>query len=80
MRYTNFMADEQEQQEARDKHDATLKRLRDLRAGVDERINQIIDANYNYPPDLIYEREERERIRDDLRNVQRRIHETIDEL
>lgn len=75
------MADEREQEEAKQKHDETMRRLQNLRDNVRDEITDIINRYYDDPPnDLIYEREERGKIQDSLRAVQRRIDETINSL
>ena len=75
------MADEREQQEARQKHDDNMRRLENLRDAVRDEITGVINRYYDrVPSDLIYEREERGYLRDDLRAVQRRIDETINSL
>jgi hypothetical protein len=72
---------EEEREEARSKHRATMDRLGNLRSDVYSEITGIISGWENDPPsDLDYEREERGSIRDRLRGVQRRIDETIDGL
>lgn len=75
------MADEQEQGEAREKHEDTMRRLQKLREDVKDEITSVINRYYErVPSDNIYEREERGYIQNDLRRVQRRIDETINGL
>ncbi|OGE88368.1 MAG: hypothetical protein A3J07_01045 [Candidatus Doudnabacteria bacterium RIFCSPLOWO2_02_FULL_49_13] len=75
------MADEQEQQQAKDRHYETMGRLETLRSDVYNEIRAIINRYYErVPADNIYEREERGFIRDELRRVQTRIDETINGL
>ncbi len=75
------MADEREQQEAKDKHYETMGRLETLRADVRNEITDIINRYYErVPSDNIYEREERGYIRDDLLRVQNRIDDLIKDL
>lgn len=75
------MADENEQEEAGKKHRDTMARLETLRSNVGTEISGIIDRYFDRTPaDLAYERDERGYIKDDLRRVQSRIDETINNL
>ena len=75
------MADEQEQNQARENHEQSMRRLQTLRTDLNTELTDIINRYYDrVPSDNIYEREERGYLRDDLRRVQRRIDETLDEL
>jgi hypothetical protein len=75
------MADEKEQNEAREKHESSMRRLQNLREDIKVEISNVINRYYeSVPSDSIYEQEERGHIKDDLRRVQRRIDETIDAL
>ncbi len=75
------MADEQEQRDAREKHDRNMSRLQTLRDDVRGEISDIIDRYYErIPSDMAYARDESGYIIDDLRRVQRRIDETIENL
>ena len=75
------MADEQEQAEAASKHRDTMARLQTLRSDVTADITEVIDRYFDLiPNDLVYERDDRGYIRDDLRRIQSRIDETINSL
>ena len=75
------MADEEDQREARDKHLETIDRLGTLRSDLYSEMTAIMNDNdQTVPSDLIYEREERGRIRNDLRRLVDRINRTIDGL
>ena len=75
------MADEQEQKDASKRHYDVMTRLQTLRSDVQQQISGIINRYYDrVPSDLKYERDDRGYIRDDLRQVQRRIDETINNL
>jgi hypothetical protein len=72
------MADEREEQEARDRQDRTLAELRDLRNDADQRIVKIIDDQNNRSMnDLDEERKQREWVRGELSSLQRRIDDAL---
>ena len=72
------MADEAEQQQARDRHYDAMRYFQELRTDVDNVLNDTINRHYDYPPaDLEAERVERDKLRSDLREIQARIDRTL---
>ena len=70
------MADEKE--EARDKHFEAMKYLQNMRDDVLRILRDTLDRHYDFPPEsLDGERAEREKLRQDLREVQSRIDRTL---
>ena len=72
------MADERERQEASDRHYSAMRDLQNMRDDVAGILNDTINRHYDFPPDdLEGERAEREKLRQDLREVQQRIDRTL---
>jgi len=75
------MANDREQQQAKDKHYRSMGRLQDLRRDIDAELNRIINHYYDQvPSDLAYETEERGYLREDLRKIQNWIDDTLSNL
>lgn len=68
----------EEKQEVSDRHYQVMKNLQDLRADVKYIFDDTINSHYDYPPQTREDWErERNKLRDDLREVQKRIDRTL---